>query len=100
MDNKKRIELYNRYYKNVYLEQISDDEYQLHGPDDAFSYMRLGYNNDKNGYTSINFIDPDGGPFLSVGSKINENNVISFINTLKIENHVVYIIKVKKEDQK
>lgn len=100
---KKRIDLYNRYYKNVYLEEIDDNEYQLHGPDETFQYMRVGFNNDIKGkpdYTDINFIDPDGGPFLSVGSKIDNDNVITSIISMKIEHKCVYIIRIKKEDQK
>lgn len=102
MDNKKRIELYNRYYNNVYLEQISVDEYQLHGPVEIFNYMRIGFNNDKKNidYTDINFIDPDGGPFLSIGTKLNNNLIISHITCMKIENKAIYVIKIKKEDQK
>ncbi len=102
MKNKERIELYNRYYKGVYLEQISEHEYQLYGPDETFHYMRIGFNNDINGkpnYTDINFIDPDGGPFLCVGNKIDEDKIITSIISMKIENKCVYIIEIKKEDQ-
>lgn len=98
---KNRIELYNRYYKNVYLEQISDDEYQLYGPDESFSYMRVGFNNKdgKTDYEDINFIDPDGGPFLKVGNKIDDK-IITHIVGMIIEKKEVYIIGLKKEDQK
>lgn len=102
---KKRIDLFNRYYKNVYLEKIDnvDGCYQLHGPDESFQYMRIGFNNDENGkpdYLDINFIDPDGGPFLQVGNKIDEDKVITDIEGMMIENKCVYFIDIKKEDQK
>lgn len=101
MENKKRINLYNRYYKNVYLEDIGNDSYQLHGPDESFSYMRIGFNNNvgTSDYTDINFIDPDGGPFLSVGSKLDNNLIINHIMSIEIERKAVYILKLKKEDQ-
>lgn len=100
---KKRIELFNRYYKNVYLEQVSEHEYQLHGPEDSFQYMRIGFNNDETGkpdYTDISFIDPDGGPFLQVGNKIDNDKIITHIVGMMVENKCIYIIGIKKEDQK
>lgn len=102
-DKNKKIELYNRYYGKIYLESISENEYQLTGPDNIYSYMRIGYKNLGNGnpdYTDIQFIDPDGGPYISVGSNIGTyNEVITNITCIKVENKYVYIIKTKKDDQ-
>ena len=52
-------------------------------------------------YTNIQFIDPDGGPYISVGSIIGTHNeVITNIICVKVENKVVYIIETKNEDHK
>ena len=37
MDNEvKKVQLYNRYYKGLFLRQVEEGLYQLHGPDEAF----------------------------------------------------------------
>lgn len=99
---KEKIELHNRYYGKIYLEPISENEYQLIGPENIYSFMRIGYKNSDDchiDYTNIQFIDPDGGPFISVGSNIgNHNEVITNITCIKVEEKVVYIIETKKDD--
>lgn len=65
----------NRYNSNIYLSQVKDKTYKLDSTDkDDLQYLRIIYNNDK----SIYAVDPSGGPFLSIDSKI-ENNIISKI---------------------
>ena len=101
---KEKIELYNRYYGKVYLEPISEDSYQLIGPEGIYNFMRVGFKDlgkCRTDYTNIQFIDPDGGPYISVGSIIGTHNeVITNIICVKVEKKAVYIIEVKKEDQK
>ena len=40
---KEKIELYNRYYGKIYLEPISEDSYQLIGPENIYTFMRVGF---------------------------------------------------------
>lgn len=60
--------LSNRDGFEVYLELISGNMWKLHSPD----YYRLIYNEDG---TGIQAIDPPGGPFLSVGTKIQNRQI-------------------------
>ena len=61
----KLIKLSNRYNDKNYLRQIRDKEYKYEGD---LECIRIGYSTeDKN---KIEFIDPSGGPFLSVGSEV------------------------------
>ena len=59
------ILLSNRHKENNYLRQIKDKEYKYEGD---LEYIRVGYSQ-KDKY-KIEFIDPSGGPFLSVGSEV------------------------------
>lgn len=69
------LQYLNRYNSNIYLSQVKDKTYKLDSTDkDDLQYLRIIYNNDK----SIYAVDPSGGPFLSIDSKI-ENNIISKI---------------------
>lgn len=61
----KLIKLSNRYKDKNYLRQIGDKEYKYEGD---LEYIRIGYST-KDKY-KIEFIDPSGGPFLSVGSEV------------------------------
>lgn len=74
----KKIKLSNRYNANLWLEHIDKDLWQLKSKNVSdLSYMRIGYEEDNK---IINFIDPSGGPFLSIGSEIKNIN-----ETYKIE---------------
>ena len=77
----KKIFLHNR--DNAKLTLVSEDEklWKLN-VDEAhkyvFEYCRIGYMNDNK---TIEFVDPSGGPFLSIGQKISEDKeIISIIN--------------------
>ena len=68
------IKLPNRYGDNVELHELEDNIYQLKT---EFSY-RVGFNTDedfKNG--NYIFVDPSGGPFISIGYKIGDKRVSS-----------------------
>lgn len=58
--------LSNRYKESNYLRQVGNKEYKYEGESD---YLRVGFNgaSEEDG---IQFIDPSGGPFLSVGSEV------------------------------
>lgn len=98
MENEvKEVHLYNRYYKGLFLRQVEEGLYQLHGPDDAFKYMRIGYIDE--GFSDIKFIDPDGGPMLCVGEYVWDS-VITKIRTVKDDDgKYYYLLETKKDDQ-
>ena len=62
-----------RYYTH-YLEEISrnDDTIDFVFKSDA-QYIRVSKNDDN----SINFIDPEGGPLISIGYKIDGMEVVA-----------------------
>lgn len=57
------IKLYNRYGDDVHLEPISENKYILKC---SGEYARAGYDENHN----YSFIDPPGGPFISIGKEI------------------------------
>ena len=62
---KELVLLNNRYGESNYLRKIEKNKYKYEGETD---YLRIGYKDDsKNEYQ---FIDPSGGPFLSIGSEV------------------------------
>lgn len=60
------VMLSNRYGASNYLRKIGDNTYKYEGETD---FIRVGFKGEKeeDGYQ---FIDPSGGPFLSIGSEI------------------------------
>lgn len=82
----KLVLLDNRYNNYNYLKKIGDKEYKYEGINN--DYLRVGYDNkDKH---KITFIDPEGGPFLSIGSEVfGIEGKIAEINEVDNE----YIIK-------
>jgi hypothetical protein len=67
----KKIEFYNRDGSEVWIEKVGDEGWwQLRiKPDQLYSFIRLLYEEEGQ---EIYAIDPPGGPFLSVGMKIEE----------------------------
>lgn len=65
-----KIKLYNRYGEQVYLVRENDScEYKLtfeKKDTEESGFYRMGFNPD----SSVNFIDPTGGPFIKVGTNI------------------------------
>lgn len=62
-----KIKLNSRWGDN-YLEPLGDNKYKLHS---ELDHIRLGFKED---LKVITFVDPPGGPFLSVGSSLPEVN--------------------------
>lgn len=61
---KTKVKLPNRYNERVYLEKIEDRKYKLI----CGTYLRIGIiNNNDDQYS---FVDPCGGPMISIGSKL------------------------------
>jgi hypothetical protein len=73
-----KIEFYNRDGSEVWIEKIGEEGWwQLRmKPDQLFSYTHLLYEDEGQG---IYAVDPPGGPFLSVGTKIGERYMIEEI---------------------
>ena len=68
-----KINLHNRYGYNIYLEHLEDSKWLLK-IDEKANYTRVGGGLPKN----IKFVDPEGGPFLSVEGTV-EGKVITKI---------------------
>lgn len=62
------IKLKSRYGDTHKLEKIEEKKYKFLPSDE---YMRVGLTEDRNKYY---FVDPSGGPFISVGSILPEVN--------------------------
>ena len=86
-----KIELYNRYHSDVYLEQIENNAWKLSGDDNALHWIRVGYSDKED---TIAFIDPSGGPFLSVGGKVEGKT----ISEIKHQKGLGFILTLKDED--
>ena len=54
----------NRMGDNIEFELISENEIKMSGIEGGY---RVGYNSDE----SLNFVDPFGGPFISIGTDMN-----------------------------
>ena len=59
-----RVDYYNRYGDIIVFEKLDDNTIKMSG----FEYSRSGYNADNE---TIEFIDPSGGPYISVGMNLN-----------------------------
>lgn len=64
------IRLHSRYGNEYSLKHIGESQYAFEGNSE---YMRVGQNEDG----TINFIDPEGGPFMSIGGLIEDKTIRS-----------------------
>lgn len=68
-----KINLPNRYNDNNYLLKVDENKYQL-----VTEYScRIIYNDNNTIYA----IDPSGGPYLAIGSKVNNKVITDFKDT-------------------
>lgn len=67
------IYLTSRYNDTHRLERIGESDSHLFSLKTEFSY-RVGFNEDSTEYI---FVDPAGGPFLTVGSKVDNYTIKS-----------------------
>ena len=72
------IKLYNRYGDNIYLENLENNKWVLRGGDD---YYRVIFDKSPD---DIKAVDPSGGPFLSVGDKVEGKEIIEIVQISKI----------------
>ena len=75
-----RIKLHSRDGINNWLEHHEDNTYILHS---ELDHIRCGYTD--NSMKDIQFVDPPGGPFMSVGSELMEadNAIIKSIRHIE-----------------
>jgi hypothetical protein len=84
---KDKYVLHNRYGDLIQLVKQDKNLYLLDGDLD---YMRVGFNNDK----TIEFVDPSGGPFMQVGTKL-DNFTIETIDSIA---NVGYLFTLKETE--
>lgn len=98
MDEKNIINLGNRYGAKNYLELVDEDTYALRFSDpQEGSWCRVGLaEGTKWEDHEYYFVDPSGGPFLSVGTPITEDKVVDRIYS---EENTYYIKVTKKEEK-
>ena len=93
------IELGNRYGVPNFLEKSGDNRYILRfANNDEAMYCRLGLLEghdweDKEYF----FIDPSGGPFLSIGCEISEGLVINRITEEEEDGKKVWVVYTRGE---
>jgi hypothetical protein len=85
----KSITLPNRYYKTIALIEQKNGKWKF---DEQVKYLRYLYN--KSG-TKIKSIDPEGGPFLTVGDIISGWQIKSISSKSELT-----MIEVKNEKRK
>jgi len=88
-------------YKNRYGQSIKFELLETNGLVDVvkvsgFEYYRTGYNTDTN---QVDFIDPEGGPFLQVGSDISSyfNSENKMIVQAIIDSEAGFLLQIVKE---
>lgn len=77
----KRYDLPNRDGLKIWLEQDSEnpEKYIFSGEYYSIRYSILDSNIHNGTHTECSFIDPDGGPFLGLGYKLDEHTEVSKI---------------------
>lgn len=90
----KTLPLYNRYNTDTYLENIEGNKWLLKTKDkEGFNYMRVGFTD--NSHNIIEFIDPPGGPFMSIGKNIDNKKITNIEHE-----HSGFVITLEDEDNK
>ena len=75
-----KIHLFNRYGSEVFLEHKENNVYCLKGDEEALMAVGVTFNGNLDNITAV---DPAGGPYISVGSKIAEGYIIESIESTK-----------------
>lgn len=87
------INLRNRYGYDIHLESLTDSKWLLK-IDEKANYTRIG---GKNLPDNIEYVDPEGGPFLSVGGTAGDRTITK-IETLAKDKYNDFILTL--EDKK
>lgn len=75
-----KIKLFNRDGANLWLEQYTPEHWKLNCDEEhkwVLEYMRVGYDNENS--TEYSFIDPSGGPFITPGYEVIDEDGNKFI---------------------
>lgn len=74
----------NRYGKEYWFEKVSETTYRFHMEEGADEWMRFGVQNGQTELdeTDLGYFDPSGGPFVSIGYKV-DNKPITRISSTK-----------------
>lgn len=94
VERQKIFKLENRYGYDVHLEHIDINTYKLI-VDKNCNYFSVGggvsvdYN-----ISNYEYIDPEGGPFISIGTDVGDGNVIERIYGVKKDGYYVELKKV------
>ena len=84
-----KIQFKNRNGDDITFEKVGDNTYKFYS---SFNYgMRMGYKDDA--MKEISFVDPSGGPFVSIGYIIPEIN--EEVIEILLENDEI-LIKTRK----
>lgn len=75
----------NRYGDEYQFQKVSDDTYTITGD---LRYWRMGglEGQDHIDYNNLGFVDPSGGPFISIGYPIEGRKVVC----IRMVNEVIY----------
>ena len=85
-----KIKLHNRYHSDIWLENIGNNLWYINSKSqEDLNYMRIIYYEDNK---SIYAIDPSGGPFLSVGAKIDDYIIKEFYPS----GHIIVLEKINE----
>ena len=77
MEHLPNIQLFNRDYASIWLEHVKDNWYKLNAENDLYlNYLRFGLDEDG----KIYFVDPPGGPYLSLGDKLKDKFINKIVN--------------------
>ena len=82
------ILLNNRYRETNYLKKVDENKYEL--VLETYDYVRYGLWNPEDNKRGYSFVDPTGGPFMSVGSKLPTTD--KEIDEIITEKNKVYIL--------
>lgn len=90
------INLRNRYGYDIHLESLADSKWLLK-IDEKANYTRIG---GKNLPDNIEYVDPEGGPFLSVGGIVEGKTIIKIETLVKDKyNDFILTLEDKKDEE-
>ena len=91
-----KIDLYNRYGYDIHLESLTDSKWLLK-IDEKANYTRIG---GKNLPDNIEYVDPEGGPFLSVGGTAGGKTITKIEALVKDKyNDFILTLEDKKDEE-
>lgn len=73
----------NRHGVEYHYEKVSDNTFKFVMAEEDGMYMRVGgrEGQDQIDMNDLGFFDPDGGPFVEIGSKIESGTVTRIMST-------------------